>query len=118
MWNVANVTPEEAAGRTRCCAGGATRSDGTRTRSSGPSASDRSSSGTTPRTRRPGSQTFYEANPGRTATIVSGSADEIAETRRAYVARGFRHIIYHLAPPYDDETLERFAKEVRPQLAS
>jgi hypothetical protein len=28
---------------------------------------------------------------------------------------GFRHVIYHLAPPYDEETLERFAEEVRPQ---
>ena len=29
---------------------------------------------------------------------------------------GFRHIIYHLAPPYDAETLERFVGEVMPAL--
>ena len=48
------------------CAGGATRSDGTRTRSSGPSASDRSSSGTILRTRRPGSRPSTRPTPGRT----------------------------------------------------
>jgi hypothetical protein len=32
------------------------------------------------------------------------------------MARGFRHLIFHAPAPYDDETLERFASEVRPLL--
>jgi alkanesulfonate monooxygenase SsuD/methylene tetrahydromethanopterin reductase-like flavin-dependent oxidoreductase (luciferase family) len=59
---------------------------------------------------------FHEANPGMQRAVLTGSSDEIAERCRDYVARGFRHLIYHVPPPYDDETLERFATEVRPQL--
>ena len=53
---------------------------------------------------------------GTDRTILAGSPGEIAERGRAYVALGFRHVIYHLAQPYDDETLERFATEVKPAL--
>ncbi len=49
--------------------------------------------------------------PGRYGTV-----DEIASEVRPYVEAGFRHVIYHQPPPFDDETLERFATEVRPQL--
>jgi alkanesulfonate monooxygenase SsuD/methylene tetrahydromethanopterin reductase-like flavin-dependent oxidoreductase (luciferase family) len=43
-----------------------------------------------------------------------GSGGQITERVQAYVDAGFRHVIYHLAPPFDAETLERFATEVRP----
>jgi alkanesulfonate monooxygenase SsuD/methylene tetrahydromethanopterin reductase-like flavin-dependent oxidoreductase (luciferase family) len=59
---------------------------------------------------------FHEANPGMQRAVVTGSVAEVAEHCRAYVERGFRHLIFHTPTPYDDETLERFVTEVRPQL--
>jgi len=59
---------------------------------------------------------FHEVNPGMTRAVLAGSADEITERCQAYVDAGFPHLIFHLPSPYDDETLERFASEVRPQL--
>jgi len=59
---------------------------------------------------------FHEANPGMQRSVVTGSVDEIAEHCRAYVDAGFPHLIFHSPTPYDDETLERFAGEVRPLL--
>jgi alkanesulfonate monooxygenase SsuD/methylene tetrahydromethanopterin reductase-like flavin-dependent oxidoreductase (luciferase family) len=59
---------------------------------------------------------YRDRNTGMTREVMTGSADEIAERTQAYVDLGFRHVIYHLVPPYDDETLERWATEVRPQL--
>jgi hypothetical protein len=38
----------------------------------------------------------------------------LAERIRAYQASGFTNVVYHLPPPYDEETLDRFANEVRP----
>jgi alkanesulfonate monooxygenase SsuD/methylene tetrahydromethanopterin reductase-like flavin-dependent oxidoreductase (luciferase family) len=61
---------------------------------------------------------FHEANPGMQRAVVTGSVEEIADHCRAYMARGFRHLIFHAPAPYDDETLERFATEVRPLLDS
>ena len=49
-------------------------------------------------------------------TIGLSLGCEIAEWCRAYVAAGFTHLIFHLPAPHDDETMERFASEVRPQL--
>jgi alkanesulfonate monooxygenase SsuD/methylene tetrahydromethanopterin reductase-like flavin-dependent oxidoreductase (luciferase family) len=46
--------------------------------------------------------------------FLMGSGGQITERVQAYVDAGFRHVIYHLAPPFDAETLERFATEVRP----
>jgi hypothetical protein len=40
-----------------------------------------------------------------------------AERIRAYQAVGFSNVVYHLAPPYDHETLERFVAEVKPLVA-
>jgi len=60
---------------------------------------------------------FHEANPGMDREVVSGSVNEITDLLRRYIAVGFRHIIYHLPAPYDDETLERIATEVKPGLA-
>jgi hypothetical protein len=50
-------------------------------------------------------------------SVLTGSTDENVELCQGYVAHGFRHFIYHLPTPYDEETLERFAEEVRPNLA-
>jgi alkanesulfonate monooxygenase SsuD/methylene tetrahydromethanopterin reductase-like flavin-dependent oxidoreductase (luciferase family) len=55
-------------------------------------------------------------NVGMARPVVSGSSDEIAERIRPFLALGFTNVIYHLSPPFDDETLERFAGEVKPQL--
>ena len=116
MWNVANVTPDEAAHkdsvlRRWCDEVGRDPESIERTLSLGPMVIRDD-----PADAAAWVQRFYAANPGTDRTILSGSPDEIAEKGRAYVALGFRHIIYHLAPPYDDETLERFATEVTPAL--
>lgn len=59
-----------------------------------------------------------EHNRGTQREFATGSAAELAERWRGYVDAGFRHIIFHLAPPYDAETLERFATEVIPALSA
>jgi alkanesulfonate monooxygenase SsuD/methylene tetrahydromethanopterin reductase-like flavin-dependent oxidoreductase (luciferase family) len=117
MWNVANVTPDQARHKDEvlrrwCDDLGRDPGSIERTVSLGPTLirddpaeAERVIAG------------FHERNPGMTRPVVSGSADEIAEWARQYVALGFRHVIHHLVPPYDDETLERWATEVRPQLA-
>ena len=65
----------------------------------------------TPGGRLPRAQSRHDpGGPGRLDQSRSPSG------AGAYVALGFRHIIYHLVPPYDDETLVRFATEVRPAL--
>lgn len=60
---------------------------------------------------------FHVTNPGMQRAVLTGSANAIADTVRGYVERGFRHVIYHLPPPHDEETLVRFAEEVKPNLA-
>ncbi len=59
---------------------------------------------------------YHARNPGMIRPVMTGSPAQLAERIRAYVALGFRHVIYHLVPPYDDETLVRFETEVRPAL--
>jgi alkanesulfonate monooxygenase SsuD/methylene tetrahydromethanopterin reductase-like flavin-dependent oxidoreductase (luciferase family) len=116
MWNVANVTPDEAAHkdgvlRRWCDEVGRDPESIERTLSLGPLVIRND-----PADAAAWVQRFYAANPGTDRQILSGSAAEIAERGLAYVAKGFRHLIYHLAEPFDDETLERFATEVRPAL--
>jgi alkanesulfonate monooxygenase SsuD/methylene tetrahydromethanopterin reductase-like flavin-dependent oxidoreductase (luciferase family) len=115
-WNVANVTPEEAARKDEvlrrwCDELGRDHASIERTLSLGPLLVRDD-----PAEARAVIARFHEANPGMERAVLTGSASEVAEACRAYVARGFRHLIFHLVPPYDDETLERFATEVRPQL--
>lgn len=43
-----------------------------------------------------------------------GPPELIAERLAPFVALGFRHMYFDLISPYDDETLERLAREVRP----
>ncbi len=56
-------------------------------------------------------------NTGMTRPVLHGSPAMLAERIRAYQACGFTNVLYHLAPPFDDETLERFVQEVKPQVA-
>ena len=49
--------------------------------------------------------------------VLRGTPDQIAERARAYTSLGFSTVIFHQMPPYDDETLERFIAEVKPQVA-
>ncbi len=115
-WNVAIVSPEEAAQkdavlRRWCDEVGRDPDEIERTVSLGPIAiRDK------PTDASRLIADFHERNPGMQRSVTTGSADEIAEHVRAYVTLGFRHVIYHLVPPYDDETLVRFATEVRPIL--
>ena len=55
-------------------------------------------------------------NPALTREILAGSVEQIVEHCRAYDAIGFHHFIYHCPAPHDVETLERFAREVRPAI--
>jgi alkanesulfonate monooxygenase SsuD/methylene tetrahydromethanopterin reductase-like flavin-dependent oxidoreductase (luciferase family) len=115
-WNAANVTPEEAAHkdsvlRRWCDEFGRDPDEIERTISLGPMAirddpadAARLVAG------------YRARNTDMTRAVLTGSAEQIAAHARAYVALGFRHVIYHLVPPFDDETLVRFETEVRPAL--
>jgi alkanesulfonate monooxygenase SsuD/methylene tetrahydromethanopterin reductase-like flavin-dependent oxidoreductase (luciferase family) len=47
-----------------------------------------------------------------------GNAEQIAEWLAPFVELGFRNILFDAPQPHDEETLERFIKEVKPMLAS
>jgi hypothetical protein len=49
--------------------------------------------------------------------VLVGSVDEITGLCQRYVDDGFKHLLFHSPHPYDEETLERFASEVKPELA-
>jgi F420-dependent oxidoreductase-like protein len=115
-WNVAMVTPEEAARKDEvlrrwCEELGRDPESIERTVSLGPLLIRDD-----PAEARAVIGRFHETNPGMRREVLTGSANEIAERCRAYVDKGFRHLIFHLVAPFDDETLERFAGEVKPQL--
>jgi alkanesulfonate monooxygenase SsuD/methylene tetrahydromethanopterin reductase-like flavin-dependent oxidoreductase (luciferase family) len=115
-WNVAIVTPEEAGEkddvlRRWCDEVGRDPDSIERTVSLGPVAIRDDPAEASRLIER-----YHERNIDMTRPVLTGSADEIAERVRGYVTRGFRHLIYHLPAPYDDETLERWMTEVRPQL--
>ena len=59
---------------------------------------------------------IHARNVEMTRPVLSGSPDAIAEVIRPYLALGVTNVIYHLAAPFDHETVERFAAEVKPQL--
>jgi alkanesulfonate monooxygenase SsuD/methylene tetrahydromethanopterin reductase-like flavin-dependent oxidoreductase (luciferase family) len=116
-WNVSLVTPEEAAHKDAvlnrwCEEEGRDPAEIERTISLGPVAIRDDPAEAKALVAR-----FHERNPGMTRTVVTGSAEEVTEHVRGFVAHGFRHVIYHLVPPFDDETLERFMTEVKPNLA-
>ena len=115
-WNVANVTPEEVAHkdavlRRWCDDLGRDPDEIERTVSLGPLAI-RDDPADAARL----IASYQDRNRDMSRPVLTGSAEQIAERAREYVALGFRHVIYHLVPPYDDETLVRFATEVRPAL--
>ncbi|MEZ4597945.1 MAG: LLM class flavin-dependent oxidoreductase [Chloroflexota bacterium] len=56
-------------------------------------------------------------NRGTQREFATGSSAELAERWQGYVDAGFRHLVAHLAAPYDAETLERFVTEVTPALS-
>jgi hypothetical protein len=63
-------------------------------------------------------QHIRDHNRGTERAFATGSAAELADQWRPFADAGFRHLIPHLAPPYDAETLERFATEVIPALSA
>jgi len=115
-WNVAMVSPEEAARkdvvlRRWCDEVGRDQSEIERTVSVGPMLirdDDADARATIAR--------FHEANPGMQRAVLTGSVAHITDTFGRYTERGFRHVLFHVLPPYDGETLQRFAEEVRPAL--
>jgi alkanesulfonate monooxygenase SsuD/methylene tetrahydromethanopterin reductase-like flavin-dependent oxidoreductase (luciferase family) len=115
-WNVANLTAEEAAHKVAvldrwCDELGRDPGEIERTFSLGPTIiRDDPAEAKAVRTQ------YEETNHGLDRPLRMGSAAEITEQARAYVDLGFRHLILHSVPPHDDETLERFATEVRPAL--
>jgi len=62
-------------------------------------------------------QHIKDHNRGTQREFATGSAAQLAERWQGYVDAGFRHLVAHLAAPYDAETLERFASEVIPALS-
>lgn len=59
-----------------------------------------------------------EHNRGTQREFATGSPAQLAERWQGYVDAGFRHLVAHLAPPYDAETLERFVTQVIPALSA
>ena len=45
-----------------------------------------------------------------------GTPDDLAENLAPYVELGYRHLIFQFLAPFDSETMERLALEVRPRL--
>jgi alkanesulfonate monooxygenase SsuD/methylene tetrahydromethanopterin reductase-like flavin-dependent oxidoreductase (luciferase family) len=115
-WNVANISAEEAAAkdavlRRWCDEGGRDSDEIERTFGLGPTIIRDD-----PAEAKAVLARYQQVNPGMDRPVRMGSAAEIAEQARRYVAHGFRHLIVHSVPPHDEETLERFATEVRPAL--
>jgi F420-dependent oxidoreductase-like protein len=116
-WNVAMVSPEEAARkdavlRRWCDEVGRDSSQIERTVSLGPIVirdDDADARATIAR--------FHQANPGMQRAVMTGSVAHIVDSVAPYVEQGFRHVLFHAVPPYDEETLRRFAEEVRPALS-
>jgi alkanesulfonate monooxygenase len=55
-------------------------------------------------------------NGGWGGPETAGTPDELIAKLRPYLALGFRHIYIDLPAPFDQETMERVANEVRPAL--
>lgn len=60
--------------------------------------------------------TMRERNGGMTRPMPAMSGAAWTERCQAYVDAGFSDFVFHLAAPYDAETLERFLGEVAPAL--
>ena len=57
---------------------------------------------------------IHAANPEIKREIIIKSGAAMTEHVQTFYDVGFTHAIFHLGMPYDAETLERFATEVRP----
>jgi alkanesulfonate monooxygenase SsuD/methylene tetrahydromethanopterin reductase-like flavin-dependent oxidoreductase (luciferase family) len=115
-WNVSLVTPEQAAPndavlRRWCDQVGRDSDEIERTLSLGPTLIRDD-----PAEAKAAIERMHETNPGMEREVLTGSADEISEWCRSYAALGFTHFIYHSPAPFDEETLDRFVTEVRPNL--
>jgi alkanesulfonate monooxygenase SsuD/methylene tetrahydromethanopterin reductase-like flavin-dependent oxidoreductase (luciferase family) len=47
-----------------------------------------------------------------------GTVEQVVEHCAAYIAVGYRHLIFGFPSPYDEETMTRLATEVRPLLVA
>jgi alkanesulfonate monooxygenase SsuD/methylene tetrahydromethanopterin reductase-like flavin-dependent oxidoreductase (luciferase family) len=54
------------------------------------------------------------ARPWRNQPV--GTPQQVAERLRPFLGIGFRHLVVGFPPPYDGETMERLATEIRPML--
>jgi alkanesulfonate monooxygenase SsuD/methylene tetrahydromethanopterin reductase-like flavin-dependent oxidoreductase (luciferase family) len=61
---------------------------------------------------------IFERNGGAVASTdeLVGTPEDIAEAVAPFLEIGYRHILADFAAPYDEETMTRFATEVRPLL--
>jgi alkanesulfonate monooxygenase SsuD/methylene tetrahydromethanopterin reductase-like flavin-dependent oxidoreductase (luciferase family) len=61
---------------------------------------------------------IFERNGGAVASgdQVVGTPEDVAEAAAPFLEIGYRHLIVDFAAPYDEETMTRFATEVRPLL--
>jgi alkanesulfonate monooxygenase SsuD/methylene tetrahydromethanopterin reductase-like flavin-dependent oxidoreductase (luciferase family) len=117
MWNVAGVDPATAARkveilRRHCDEVGRDPGEIELSVSLGPTVL-RDDPGEVPRV----AAAVEARNNGFDRPLLSGNAVQLAERVRAYTALGFTTVLFHTMPPYDDETLERFIAEVKPQVA-
>jgi alkanesulfonate monooxygenase SsuD/methylene tetrahydromethanopterin reductase-like flavin-dependent oxidoreductase (luciferase family) len=117
-WNIAQVTPEQAVAKVEvldrwCAKVGRDPATIERTVSLGPMLIRDDPDAAAAEVAR-----IKEANPGIERDILTGSGAEITERVGRYVEAGYSHVIYHSPPPYDEETLERFAAEVAPAVNS
>ena len=55
-----------------------------------------------------------EHNGGMTRPMPAMSGAEWTERCQGYVDAGFRHILFHLAPPFDAETLRAVRRRGHP----
>ena len=60
---------------------------------------------------------FADNGDARTWTNMPiGTVEHVVEHCKPYLDQGYRHLIFGFPAPYDEETLERLAHEVRPRL--
>jgi alkanesulfonate monooxygenase SsuD/methylene tetrahydromethanopterin reductase-like flavin-dependent oxidoreductase (luciferase family) len=116
-WNVAQVTPEQATHkddvlRRWCDEVGRDSDEIERTVSLGPMLIREDEADA-----RAAIARFHDSNPKMEREVLTGSAEQITEMCQAFADAGFRHLIFHMPAPYDDETLERFATEVKPNIS-
>ena len=63
---------------------------------------------------------IFEHNGGAEtwANQAIGTPEQVAEHYRPFLSIGFRHLIFGIPSPYDEETMERLITEVKPMLAA